>query len=108
MTLHSPGPWTVNYDPEESASIWIESPAGPIAKIEPCDRDDGNGEVLSSRDFADARIMAASLELLVAAKELLLQVDRRCGGRAAGNSDLVRAADDMRAAITKAADGCDG
>jgi hypothetical protein len=40
-------------------------------------------------------------DLLAALKDLLAQVDARCGGRAEGNSELVRAADQARAVITK-------
>lgn len=41
-------------------------------------------------------------EMLDALKELLRQVDIRCGGKAEGSSALVRAADEARAVIAKA------
>jgi len=56
------------------------------------------------RDMRNARLPQNRLtkEMLAALKGLLAQVDARCGGRAEGNSELVRAADAARAVIAKA------
>lgn len=72
MAQHTPAPWKVEYDPSDSDSIWIVGADGlPIAKIEPCDRGDGNGEVLSRRDFADAHLIAIAPVLLAFADKAL-------------------------------------
>lgn len=56
------------------------------------------------RDMRNERLPQNRLvrDLLTALKDLLAQVDARCGGRAEGNSDLVRAADAARSIISKA------
>lgn len=72
MTQHTPAPWKVDYDPEESDSIWIVGVDGlPIARIEPCDRGDGKGEVLSRQDFANALLLALAPVLLAFADKAL-------------------------------------
>lgn len=55
------------------------------------------------RDMRNERLLQTRLvrELLTALKNLLAQVDARCGGRAEGNSELVRAADAARSIISK-------
>lgn len=72
MAQHTPAPWKVDYDPAESDSIWIVAADGlPIAKIEPCDRGDGKGEVLSRQDFANAHLLALAPVLLAFADKAL-------------------------------------
>jgi len=72
MAQHTRPPWRVEYDRDESDSIWIVGADGlPIAKIEPCDRGDGKGEVLSRQDFANAHLLALAPVLLAFADKAL-------------------------------------
>jgi hypothetical protein len=70
MSKHTPGPWTVEPPSDQAPHMWITAPTSSgIAKVETCDYDDGRGERLTDEDFANARLIAASPELLAALKE---------------------------------------
>lgn len=57
--------------------------------------------LLSERNRHRLLEAAGGTDLLQSLKELLACVDERCGGKAKGNSRLVRACDEARAQIEK-------
>ena len=73
---HTPGPWNVHFDHKASPSIWIDANdnAG-IAKIEPWDHHGTTSETHNDEDWANARLIAASPELLSACRWFRDQLD---------------------------------
>ena len=69
MSGFTPGPW--NVADEKDGNLWIDGRGNAgVAKIEPWDRLNGQGEVLTDEDRANARLIAAApamAELLLSA-----------------------------------------
>lgn len=61
---HTPGPWRFEQPDEQSPNIWIvaEENAG-IAKIEPCDYDDGMGHRHTGEDWANTLLISLAPEM---------------------------------------------
>jgi hypothetical protein len=102
---HTPGPWTVNYDPVEISKriICIDAEDDPsLAQIHACDR--GAGEVLVEQDWANARLIASAPELLEALEAITTAIELSPVPEAWGDA-LVSAVQQARAAIAKARGG---
>lgn len=65
-TKHTPGPWIVETMPDNTP--YIESNAGSICSMGPCD-DDREGWVAANQDVANSRLIAAAPELLEALQD---------------------------------------
>lgn len=70
-TKHTPGPWIVN---EDADSIWVEptsSLCNPICVIFARKTSNYNPPEFQDEDYANARIIAAALELLEALENIV-------------------------------------
>lgn len=101
---HTPGPWSLDYDPEMSPNIWIVAPTNSgVAKVEICEHREGRPEELNDEDWANAAFIVRACNshdaLLSACRALLATW---------GSDDedaIIAARRSARAAIAKATGG---
>jgi len=59
---HTKLPWSVEQPCDQSPNLWIVAKDNPgVAKIEPCDYDDGEGHRLTDEDQANAALIVRAV-----------------------------------------------